>query len=504
MKKRAVAALLPLALLVVCLWRPDLDQVLSIGGDDGFELMKALLWARNPEAARQMWNDQPWLHTMLIGTAFRWFGEHAIIPRLFTLGSMAALLLACACLLRKWISPLAAGVMGLILLSTTPVTELVLSAMLELPAVAWAVVAVAIAYQTDGTFSRWRWMLSGAVFALAMQMKFTAAVVGPGLAALAWTWLGWRGMVRAWIWGLLGFAPVFSMVGALSPRFVPGELLLTHVFAHAQTTEAIQRSMQIAWEGLPCAFLAAAIGLTHPCLRRRAPPAWFAVVLLLTAIAIALLWRPWWDYYMIHFALPLGMLAALGVDRVVGPFWNPTRSNEAKAQEGDTLDGRTNAIVAPATAVAATAALAALWLAFALPGVARSVQAIHNAPACPDRAICRTFKAYALRAQWCFTRERDVAFQAGVLIPPELVVLSGKRFWTGQLTEAALAEKVRQFRPEILLLALSDLTKPYWSNWVYRSYVAVEREFGRELLVHESLNPVPRISDEEQLKRLGL
>ena len=79
-----VGAFLPYALFALWVLGPRLDSVLSFGGDDGFELCKSALLARRPELAPHMWNDQPWLHTMLNAALFRLLGEHAALPRLFS------------------------------------------------------------------------------------------------------------------------------------------------------------------------------------------------------------------------------------------------------------------------------------------------------------------------------------------------------------------------------------------------------------------------------------
>ena len=102
-----LGVLVPFFLFVAYACTLPLDRILSIGGDDGFELSKALLMARHPELANRMWNDQPWLHTMLHAGLFRSFGEHAIFPRVFSLFSLAVLLVAMAHLLRTHVGFLA-------------------------------------------------------------------------------------------------------------------------------------------------------------------------------------------------------------------------------------------------------------------------------------------------------------------------------------------------------------------------------------------------------------
>ena len=76
--------LVPALFSLVFAFHP-LWNALAVGGDDGFELCKSLLLARDPAAATQMWNDQPWLHTMLVAFLFKVFGPAAGIVRVFSL-----------------------------------------------------------------------------------------------------------------------------------------------------------------------------------------------------------------------------------------------------------------------------------------------------------------------------------------------------------------------------------------------------------------------------------
>ena len=125
-------------LLVIALVAP-LEEGIAIGGDDSFELGKSLLLARDPGLADRMWNDQPWLHTLLTARLFRLLGEHAAIPRLFTLLSTAALLWALWRLVGlafhrdRGLGALAGGVAGVLYLTAPESSILACSAMIGPP-----------------------------------------------------------------------------------------------------------------------------------------------------------------------------------------------------------------------------------------------------------------------------------------------------------------------------------------------------------------------------------
>ncbi len=59
--------------MVLCLKAP-LRTALEFGGDEGYELMKGFLVSLGHPLYREVWNDQPPLHTELLTLLFRLFG----------------------------------------------------------------------------------------------------------------------------------------------------------------------------------------------------------------------------------------------------------------------------------------------------------------------------------------------------------------------------------------------------------------------------------------------
>ncbi len=62
-------------------------------------------------------------------------------------------------------------------------------------------------------------------------------------------------------------------------------------------------------------------------------------------------------------------------------------------------------------------------------------------------------KHYAPNTKWVYTRSTMYPFHAGLLVIPELAVLPGKRFWSGQISEQQVWETVERYLPEQLLLS---------------------------------------------------
>src|SRR5438309_1318686 len=51
-----------------------LRSAIQIGGDERYEVSKALLWMKGVPLYKAVWNDQPPLHTALLTVAFKCFG----------------------------------------------------------------------------------------------------------------------------------------------------------------------------------------------------------------------------------------------------------------------------------------------------------------------------------------------------------------------------------------------------------------------------------------------
>lgn len=63
----------------------------QFGGDEGHELMKALLVSRGHPLYKEVWNDQPPLYTLIVGAFFWLIGPSAFAARIITVGFSALL-----------------------------------------------------------------------------------------------------------------------------------------------------------------------------------------------------------------------------------------------------------------------------------------------------------------------------------------------------------------------------------------------------------------------------
>ena len=72
--------------------------------------------------------------------------------------------------------------------------------------------------------------------------------------------------------------------------------------------------------------------------------------------------------------------------------------------------------------------------------------------------------------EWFFTDEPIYSFHAGLPMPPPLAVVPLKRLWSGDMTNARIAQELRKFKPGVILLRNDSREKPFQSllNSEYR------------------------------------
>lgn len=501
--------LIPYGLFALWVVGPRLDSVLSFGGDDGFELCKAALLARRPDLAPQMWNDQPWLHTMLNATLFRLVGEHAALPRMFSLVSLGALLGAAVHLLRRNLNFAGGLALGCFLLAGEGMPNWSVAAMLELPAISWAMVAAALAATPPGELVRWRLVSAGALLALACQVKFTALVVLPAALVMIWVQTPTRQLGSALVWAALGFVVAFSLVVHLSPSFDLEQLVMPHAPAASALIAAEQAQFRPQWEwvlGDPAPLMAALFARAHPAFQRCEPARVFTLVLFGTAVGIALGYRPWWRYYLIHLQVPVAMLGAVGVtwlSRRLHDIWRTSlavRNHQVSGVPSPAL----HCHPAPGV-IMGTAAVLALWCGFALPRMMSAMEQLSSYPTAQSSQLVPVLRRYHDHIRWCYTDLRDVAFHGGVLIPPELIVVSRKRFWHGDLDERRLWNWVRLYAPEAIIVSEAYRERhPACAAWLEQGYVLCANEHGQECWLARPLNPLPLRHTEGRLEHFGL
>ncbi|MBX3747935.1 MAG: glycosyltransferase family 39 protein [Verrucomicrobiae bacterium] len=475
-----------------------------LGGDEGMELCKALLYVHEPGRVGDMWNDQPFLYTWALGGFIRVFGTELWPPRLASL-AMTGLLLAMMCRLlpreSQWPSYLTCV---LIFITWPSIPGLSMSAMCELIAFSVAMCAVGVAVTPEGNFRSIRAAGCGLLLGVAVNIKFTAIIVMPALAAT----MLFTETRQARHWLVAGGAFVLcSAALALALPHASWDLLWnSHMEARSTAFEKEYSNMGINWTELldaPGALLAAGVGLVSSLKYK----GWsnrsfiFATVLLATSVHIS--HRPWWWYYNVHLAIPISMLAALGMNYL-------SRAVRKQRFPLDECDGSRPARVlgqVDGSAALGLLAVVALWVSFGVTLFSREVLLVSPKSARHDDELLSIIGKYAASSKWVFARGPGLvyAFRSGIPMPPELIILSRKRFLAGRIREEDVTALVERYDPEMLLLPkVSETPTMEWQNLLSDRYVFVSEHPWLELYVHKRLHPAKAPSPGGVAASLGL
>jgi 4-amino-4-deoxy-L-arabinose transferase-like glycosyltransferase len=456
----------------------------EVGIAEHYEVTKALLWAKGFSLYSQVWNDQPPLHTLLLGLCFRSFGATIGVARTLAVAFGLSLLAACWVLVRRRCGILAALLATVCLVVAPQVFELSVSAMLEVPAIGTALWALWPILQWQERRQLAWLVLSGGVFAAALQIKLTAAVAAPALAVeilLAAQGLTKAGRVREaaralgiWVGSVAGvYLGLAAVLGT-----VPLDVLWASHFS-AQTREHAGESLglpfwSLLWFYHVEAVWAAGVGLLLLIWRRHWRRLAFPLVWLLTVMLIHLEHRPWWSYYYLHFALPLAWLSGYGVAELLRVAW-------VKA-----ADRTFHARFLAYGCLGVATLLLALVMAYGGGRLIAEVERIWAVPRVEESTLVAKMRQYADRTRWVYTQETIYPFHAGLTVVPELAVMPRKRFWSGQISKEQILATVKQYRPEQILLDSGPLD-PGMREFVESGYRVVYQDWDHCLYVAKSL-----------------
>jgi hypothetical protein len=526
------------AVLFVYLLLP-LGTAFEFGGDEGFELMKGFLCSKGYALYKDIWSDQPPAFTMLLSAAFKTWGPSILVARLIA-AAFGTVLFAAFYRLVSQRSGLWAGFLGTFFLLASPaVLQLSVSVMKEVPAIGTGLASACLLFEwsrrvqenrsqgenhseaRDSGSPGWGWLVaSGLVMGLAVQIKVTVLVLLPvmlveialaryrddtrGKAAadmLKWTAVGLATfVVVGLIWGFEGLWAgwkanfgAHSAAGWGSPHDfpLPGGIFLDHA-------EVV---------------LAAGLGLVLVVRQRRLREMAFPIVLLVSALAIHIPHRPWWNYYYLHFAVPFAWLAGQGVSEVIkaasillsgarqgaglsaaktkkkSPLSGNSRSSRlrggAARQGGEEREG-SRSFGSAVWKGAAACALAGLALVRSEARLESGVRELRRRPRVSESTLVAKMKEYARRTRWVYARPVIYAFHAGVPVPPELAVVTLKRLWSNQISRTEIIETCARYDVEQILLETAEVTGG-WKAALNGGYREACEEGGLALCVANSL-----------------
>lgn len=493
MRKALCAFLFLVALAYFC----RAHTAIEIGGDEGMELQKARLLATQPDKVSQMWNDQPLLYTVLSAKLFKAFGMSPAIPRLLTLIAVFVCLLQLPQLITVEVSSIRWLATALLLLTWPNILNLVPVGMCEVPAFCTACAACALILTGLKSSDRYKLWGGAILLAVGIHWKLTALIVLPALALAVATVNCEKKQV------ILG-SSVFVCATIVLWMILPPMSFDMLLGSHAQAGEALRQSASQfgKWEPRwladnPAHLLLAGYGLFQ-IWRRNPRDAAFPLTLLITALAIHSFHRPWWWYYSIHFAVPFALLDGIGVEGLLRALTEPGAPQPEERDSRIFQNARFRAILGCTLTIS-------LWLGFNVPQTFKQVAAVRRGSTHDSELVAR-LRELQPRTKWAYSpRGLAYLFAANMNVPPELVILSDKRFLSGHLTDEHLISIILRYRPDVLLLSLPPEQGPTsWPTFVTDNYTLTYQDAAFYLYEKSAPSAVANVTTAGTLRRMGL
>ena len=189
-------------------------------------------------------------------------------------------------------------------------------------------------------------------------------------------------------------------------------------------------------------------------------PGPFPVVLLITVALIHTVHRPWWNYYYLHFAIPIAWLAGWTTCEIIQALIR------FHAKHGFDF---TKAAGWKSVSLCLLAALLVARSERRLEWIVRSIRAHPTAESNP---ILKRMRAHASQTKWVYSESGIYPFHARLAVPPEVTIIMPKRFWSGQVTTATIIDARAKYRVEMIVLPVTSLNDD-WKGFLRGGYSLV-------------------------------
>lgn len=401
-------------------------SIYAFDSDEGVNLMKAALLDEGYRLYVEIWSDQPPVLTYLLAPIHALFPASVSAPRLLILFFAGLTIFSLFRILGRAEGRIAAWIGVIVLAGSQTFAETSTRVMIGLPAIAIGLAAMDQALAGAKSGKRWRFIVAGVLFALALQTKMFVGTITPALLLTPlcgrWQLMSQRRQAISDIAILAGTVVGCFLIIVLLVGLDPSQILSPHVTAgDVPSFQRIGGFDRVLASFQPEYFLfIAALGvgafLRHRRLEQALPILWLAV-----AGIVLINHRPFWDHHAALLQVPLAWLCGLaaGLFRP-GWAWRP-----------------------------ATAALAVVVVVVSAAGLKtvhqRNVWRVEENLDSP--LVARNPGA----GEWVVVDRLMDAYRANALVPPALAVYTSKRVQTGNLSQEQVADIIAEYQPTEIL-----------------------------------------------------
>lgn len=331
--------LLYIVLVIVMRFQP-ITKIFEMDYDEGFNLIKSLLYSQGFVLYSEIWNDQPPIFTVILSGWFKLFGQSIFTARLLVLLFSSVLVWSFYQIIRRELGNIPAIASTFILFTSWLFIRLNISVMIGLPSLAMAMLAVYLLsiYQTinnsltdnlnindvQKTNSYRLLLLSGILFALSLQIKLFTIFLLPLLIVylLNYQFPSTENLNKFWeyikplcIW-LISIAIVYLAIGIYFHQiFNHEQVLLTHFNqtqdANLDTFNNFKSLRQMLSQDFDYLFLAV-IGI-WAIWNKKEKNGLLPITWLGSAFLILSIHKPIWYHYYPLLSIPIAWLSAYAI-----------------------------------------------------------------------------------------------------------------------------------------------------------------------------------------------
>ncbi|MFQ4143237.1 ArnT family glycosyltransferase [Chlorogloeopsis sp. ULAP02] len=416
-----------------------ISQTFEFDYDEGFNLIKALLYSQGFSLYTQIWNDQPPLFTVLLSYWLNLFGYSIFAARLLILLFSALLIYCFYKLISSEVGKLPALIATILLFTSWLYIRLSISVMIGLPSLSLAMLSIYLLHLYRQNHRKFYIILSGITFALSLQTKLFTILLLPlmffyivdfNIKTVVNNKLSKTILINAALW-LIPLGLIYILIGVFFQQFWNhDQLITTHLnqpqnlkLENFNNREYLLYIISQDYDYIFLAFIGIGVIFLRKYINGIFPIAW-----LITAVLILLNHQPLWYHYYPLLAIPICWLAAYGVAFLGDSFFKKKLIN-------------TKQLIIP------------FLLIVILIGLVIATPPNPKGSVPKNMELMQLVLRYKDSTNWIFTDRPIYAFYARLCVPPEIAVMSYKRLNSGELTSQEILSVLQKYRPEQIVLS---------------------------------------------------
>ncbi|MCD6093578.1 MAG: glycosyltransferase family 39 protein [Candidatus Omnitrophica bacterium] len=301
---------------IILIIKLPISQVFEYDLDEGYNVIKSLLFLNGFSLYREIWSDQPPLFTLVLSYCFKLFGPSVHHGRLLILIFSGIFLWAFYQTIKNLWGSFCAFTAVVFLILSAGYLRLSVSIMIGIPALALAMLSIYYATLYKKSYLKHLLILSGIFIALSLQTKFFTAFLIP-IIVLEIVYAKKPFLFPLLLW----FGSFLVAYFAIAIRFFHFDFSLMFnqlLLPHLRQITITGPNFSVLWEMILADYDIALLALMGIVLLIRQKkwqlffPVWWLAIILITLM----IWKPIWEHYYPLISIPMCWLAAIGVSEL--------------------------------------------------------------------------------------------------------------------------------------------------------------------------------------------